>query len=61
MEWYGKWKPWNGMRNMEWYGKSEMVMEIMEWHEKSLNGKENHGMVLEIWNGMGNLKWYGTS
>ena len=45
MEWYGKWKSWNGMRNMEWYGKSEMVREIMEWHEKSLNGKENHGML----------------
>ena len=45
MEWYGKWKSWNGMRNMEWYGKSEMVREIMEWHEKSLNAKENYGMI----------------
>ena len=33
------------MRNMEWYGKSEMVWNIMKWYGKSLNGKKNHGMV----------------
>ena len=32
MEWYGKWKSWNGMGNLKWYGKS-------------LNGEGNHGMA----------------